>query len=538
MKRLKKMMALVIAMVMVLGMTSMAFAASNEFGGGAHIATPEDTIYATGVTAGDSVSYYQLVEWSNGNWALTSLGTATGISIADLVDGISEAEATTIASALASADATGTMDVDSAVTDGTGFKKTGVAAGLYYLKAVPATTNIDTVYNPAFVSADYNEGNNTVSFTDTIGSSAVVKKSSVPFDKVVNDTNPLKYVDTKPGDVIPYKITTTIPSYGTSFTSPVFTITDTLSTGLTLGDTITVKYGANETTESINNVVTITKGTPTNGFTVAFADSYLKGLNGATPAVEITYNATVSAVTDNVTYLDNKAKLTFSNSPSTTKDQDDITRHYTFSIDGNLLGSTENQTDELIKIACDSNGDPIYDEKTTYYDKTVNPLDGASFTLTPVNGTPGEAKTQTSAQGGHIQFLGLDAGTYELVETAAPSGYIKDSKTYVVEIVPTYDDDTSDAPILTKYEVKFYEKGTSENTLLTTTTFSTTNAGEGINKTVTTSADGDHAQVIGNTPGAELPSTGGIGTTIFYVVGAILVIGAGVILITRRRMDA
>ena len=43
---------------------------------------------------------------------------------------------------------------------------------------------------------------------------------------------------------------------------------------------------------------------------------------------------------------------------------------------------------------------------------------------------------------------------------------------------------------------------------------------------------------VENLSGVELPSTGGIGTTIFYVVGAMLVIGAGVILITRRRMDA
>ena len=41
-----------------------------------------------------------------------------------------------------------------------------------------------------------------------------------------------------------------------------------------------------------------------------------------------------------------------------------------------------------------------------------------------------------------------------------------------------------------------------------------------------------------NEKGAELPSTGGIGTTIFYIVGAILVIGAGVVLVTRRRMNA
>ena len=43
---------------------------------------------------------------------------------------------------------------------------------------------------------------------------------------------------------------------------------------------------------------------------------------------------------------------------------------------------------------------------------------------------------------------------------------------------------------------------------------------------------------IDNNKGQELPSTGGIGTTIFYVVGTVLVLGAAVVLITRRRMDA
>ena len=40
-----------------------------------------------------------------------------------------------------------------------------------------------------------------------------------------------------------------------------------------------------------------------------------------------------------------------------------------------------------------------------------------------------------------------------------------------------------------------------------------------------------------NEQGTVLPSTGGIGTTIFYIIGAILVIGAGVVLVTRRRMN-
>ena len=46
------------------------------------------------------------------------------------------------------------------------------------------------------------------------------------------------------------------------------------------------------------------------------------------------------------------------------------------------------------------------------------------------------------------------------------------------------------------------------------------------------------AQVVVNKAGQELPETGGMGTTIFYIIGAILVVGAGVVLITRRRMSA
>ena len=41
-----------------------------------------------------------------------------------------------------------------------------------------------------------------------------------------------------------------------------------------------------------------------------------------------------------------------------------------------------------------------------------------------------------------------------------------------------------------------------------------------------------------NNKGTILPSTGGIGTTLFYIIGAILVLGAGILLVTRRRMNA
>ena len=53
---------------------------------------------------------------------------------------------------------------------------------------------------------------------------------------------------------------------------------------------------------------------------------------------------------------------------------------------------------------------------------------------------------------------------------------------------------------------------------------------------ITEVTEGDNSTEIVNKKGAELPSTGGIGTTIFYIIGTLLVLGAGVLLVTRRRM--
>lgn len=514
MKKLSKVLVLVLSAIMVLAMSTSVFAAVGDFTG-----TAETTISATDVTEGDSVSYFQLVEWdsTNTDWKLTTLGESCGVTLQNLVDGITEAEATTIANNVSG---TGTaMTPDSA---GTTFTAT-VAPGLYYLKATPGTDNKDTVYNPAFVSADYYEGGNVISFSSKYDNSSVMKKSSVPFDKDVVGAD--KYIDTKPGDVIPYIIKATIPSYGTSFTNPKFEITDTLSAGLELQTPISVKYG-NTTVQATNDDVTITPN-GTSGFTVSFKKDYLTGLAGDTPDVEIKYSAKVTtAATDNVTYMDNKAKLTFSNSPTTTKDQEDITRHYTFSIDANLNGGNHGneRTRELIKVGV-KNGETVT-AFTSWVEgqswTTYKPLAGAEFKLAG----NGIEKTYTTLDNGYITFNGLEAGTYTLTETKAPDGYIKDNTSHTVVITPTYS--ASEPDVLVSYIVTI----DGQDSKYTITNMNDTVA------TVETTVDNTSMTVpIANTEGAELPSTGGIGTTIFYILGSLLVIGCGIVLISRKRME-
>ena len=114
-----------------------------------------------------------------------------------------------------------------------------------------------------------------------------------------------------------------------------------------------------------------------------------------------------------------------------------------------------------------------------------------------------DAARLVSGDDGMIAVEGLDADTYYLEETKAPGGYNRLAGPVKVEI---------------SHDVS------AEGTQMTHTL-----------KQDTTVVD---KVEIENQSGTELPSTGGIGTTIFYVLGSILVIGAAVLLITKKRMSA
>ena len=108
----------------------------------------------------------------------------------------------------------------------------------------------------------------------------------------------------------------------------------------------------------------------------------------------------------------------------------------------------------------------------------------------------------------------MDAGTYELYETKAPGGYNKLKDPIKIVITATLDK-TEDNPALTALTIKV-DDSAAEDGDVTKGTVSTT---------------------VTNNSGATLPETGGVGTTLFYIIGGVLMVGAAVLLVTRKRMN-
>lgn len=124
-----------------------------------------------------------------------------------------------------------------------------------------------------------------------------------------------------------------------------------------------------------------------------------------------------------------------------------------------------------------------------------------------------QASTFTTAEGtGLLTIYGLDAGTYWLEETKAPDGYNILTDPVKVEIIPIIDT-VGDPLTALAGKVNDSESGVTGDTEL-----------------------GKVQIKIANSQGATLPSTGGIGTKIFYVLGGTLVIGSGAALVIKKRM--
>ena len=143
-----------------------------------------------------------------------------------------------------------------------------------------------------------------------------------------------------------------------------------------------------------------------------------------------------------------------------------------------------------------------YNENTKAVEWKTLDEDGLKAALAADPKTVTEVTTDAN---GAASFRGVDAGAYKLHETVAPEGYNLLKKDVAVNITATYN---------------------ADGTLAASSAVSTTEVPQ-------------YTQTVGieNKSGWQLPSTGDIGTTIFYIAGAILVVGAGILLVTRKRLN-
>ena len=182
---------------------------------------------------------------------------------------------------------------------------------------------------------------------------------------------------------------------------------------------------------------------------------------------------------------------------------------------------------------------PIYAKVTATKDQYEAPVSGVYKKYKKTTKTETiETSQSVSAEAfvdsnGFVKFDGLGAGTYTITETQTPTGY-NSIEPFTVTISFDKTDADKDTTNNDTDADNLVWSATSPYVVTQTNTTGTITEVDSNSDSV---VDTFLIEVI-NQSGTQLPSTGGIGTTIFYVVGAILVIGAGVVLITRRRMDA
>lgn len=372
------------------------------------------------------------------------------------------------------------------------------------------------------------------------------------------------------GDTVNYRITSAVPNME-YYDKYYFIVKDTLSKGLTFKDGLNVKIG-NDVLKRTDDDKETGKVYQLNVVPQADGSTYLeivfnnfiqyKGRTG--DKIEITYSAELNSNAEKgETGNPNEVDLTYSNNPNETGtgtnkpgDNDKVTgttpKDYTITYTTDLgiykYGATE--ADKLsgvkFRLVGFKNNDKTTYETTfteaadgTYYKlidntyTTVAPTEltkkyyeseTTKYTLTTSKGTYTESidkydsEVVTDANGFAKFSPSLAAGEYEIIEIETRDGYNMLPKPLKVKIECTTPDNDSTGS----------EKAT----------WTVTVDGKKLSVNADNNFEVKYLEKIQNKQGSTLPETGGIGTTIFYVVGVVLMLGAGVLLITKRRMSA
>ena len=385
-----------------------------------------------------------------------------------------------------------------------------LSAGYYFVKDSDSTAIADGEIATKFL-------------VEVVGKAEVTVKAQAPeFKKEIvkdNVTDNNKGTSVNVGDPVTFRLTANVPDMA-SFDDYTFTIHDTLSDGLTF-DSASVKVTANNNVPVATDKYTLTYTDGAQNFKIAFTKAQLKDLvshtdNDATfgATIVVEYNATLNKNALKTDKENNTAYLEYTNNPSgngtgTKKTPDAPVYVYDFDIDIDKYDDTDNKAEQtadknkklanaefvLYKEVAEKNATVKY-----YYqwDDTAKAVKWAT--------DKDQATRRTTTAEGKASFQGIAAGKYFLEETKAPDGYNKLKTPVEVEITAEYE--TKTGKLINTNAEKNGENGQYIKTV-----------------------------EVPNKAGAVLPSTGGIGTTIFYVLGSILALGAAVLLIAKKRMN-
>ena len=512
MKHIKKLASLLLALVMVFALATTAFA-------------DETTTYSITINnsaEGHTYEAYQiftgdLVE-KDGTKILSNIVWGSGISKAGqtaLGDAAAKAETLKTeddAKAFAKAVApylTTAAGSTNTVTDGK-YVISGLAAGYYLVKDQDGSLTGD--------SDSYTEY-----IIQVVGNVTATPKSDVPeVEKKVKDTNETTgettgwqdSADYDIGDSIPFQLKATLADNVSSYTTYKVVFHDTLSKGLTYNNDAKVYIGGTETNGFTVTATVNADGTTT--LTVSCDDVKALGAgNSSVITVEYTAKLNKNAVLGSAGNP-NKVYLEYSNNPNKSE-----------SGENHETGKTPEDTVIVF----------TYQTIINKVDSENKPLTGAAFKLEKlIKGKDGAADTWTTVKEFTVDetttsftFSGLDDGQYKLTETKTPAGYNTIDPIYFV--IEATHGETADVPTLKTLNAYLTDANGNKQTEM--------KDGESVNidlGTVDLTA-GSITTTVVNKSGSKLPSTGGIGTTIFYVLGGVLVLAAVVLLVTKKRMS-
>ena len=477
MKKTKKIFAILLALVMTMAMSVATFAA---------------TITITNVNEGETYTAYKLFDVTTaGSGENTTYSYSTKDT--ELVSALKEIGLTFTTSAdgatyYVTTDESGSNFVTS--DEGT-MSAAELAAALNSLVSSQSYEGeLGTAYN---ATVGEEESNVTITVpnpgyyfvTSTMGSLCFLQTSADSVTIAEKNVEPTLEKDADKttatiGQKVTYTVTITAQDGAVNYV-----LHDTMTSGLTFNNDVTVKL--NDESVNTSNYAVTTDNEDNCTLEVSFTEAFCNSLN-ANDSIVVTYSATVNANAITVV-AENEAYLSYGNNSETTKDIV-TTPNYSFDLvkidkDNKLLDGAKFEL-----YTAQTGGEAIYLVKTAAGYRVAESLSESGATTT------------IEVTGGKVTIDGLANGTYWLEEIEAPDGYNMLSGRVSITI-----SDSDNSATLT---------------------------GEGEDTSYVTESGG---LAVVNQAGSELPSTGGMGTTVIYILGAALVLGAGIVLVVRRRMS-